>query len=276
MHYFACAMFSAFFTYLMLTASSRRSAATIAIAGVLVSTMVVAPPAAQAQASLVQAIRAVLNVIQGVIQSTLNNINTVRAAISDLYQTFIWPVQLINQARAQVLQMITQYRAMMMGILDIKLNSATLPAPQSLETLIRDHRINNFSAIAQSFGSTYRTIPTTSDASQSDRDMSDMDDALTLDSLKTLKASDNATDVELKIANSIETSASQAAPGSAPFLTASAVASSIQSQALTQKMLAAELRQEAGHVAHENGLRKRGAAFATQLRGVIINFLQHN
>jgi hypothetical protein len=106
--------------------------------------------------------------------------------------------------------------------------------------------------------------------------MSDMDDALTLDSLKTLKVSDSATDLELQAADSIETSASQSAPGSAPFLTASAVASSIRSQALTQKMLAAELRQEGAHIAHQNGFRKRGAAFSTQLRGVIMNLLQHN
>jgi hypothetical protein len=276
MHYLTFALFSAVFVWLMLTASSRRRAATVAVAGVLISTMVVAPPAAEAQASLVQAIQAVLKVINGVIHSALNAINTVRAAINSLYQNFVWPSQLINQARAQVLQMISQYRAVMAAILNIKLNSATLSAPQSLESLMRDHQVTNFNTLSQSFGSTYRAIPTPTDASQPDRDMSDMDDALTLDSLKTLKASDIATDVELRAANSIENSASQAAPGSAPFLTAAAVASSIQSQAVTQKMLAAELRQEAAHIAHQNGFRKRGAAFTSQLRGAIINFLQHN
>lgn len=276
MHYLTFALFSAVFVWLMLTASSRRRAATVAVAGVLISTMVVAPPAAEAQASLVQAIQAVLKVINGVIHSALTSINAVRAAINSLYQNFVWPLQLINQARAQVLQMISQYRAVMAAILNIKLNSATLSAPQSLESLMRDHQVTNFNTLSRSFGSTYRAIPTPTDASQPDRDMSDMDDALTLDSLKTLKASDNATDVELRAANSIENSASQAAPGSAPFLTAAAVASSIQSQAVTQKMLAAELRQEAAHIAHQNGFRKRGAAFTTQLRGAIINLLQHN
>ena len=276
MHYFAFALFSLVFTWLMLTASTSRRAATVAVAGVLVATMVVAPPAAQAQVSLIQAIQAVLNVINGVIQTALNGINTIRAAINSLYQSVIWPVQLINQARSRILQMINQYRALMAGILNIKLSSATLPTPQSLENVIRDHRVNNFNTLTQSFGGTYRAIPTPSDASPADRDMSDMDDALTLDTLKTLKASDNATDVEIQAANAIENSASQAAPGSAPFVTAAAVASSIQSQALTQKMLAAELRQEAAHIAHGNGFRKRGAAFTTQLRGVIINLLQHN
>jgi hypothetical protein len=276
MHCLTFTLFSLALTWLVVTAKSRRGVVAVTVAGVLVSTLVIAPPAAEAQGGLIQAIQAVLNVINGVIQSALNAINTVRTAISNLYQNLIWPVQLINQARAQVQQMISQYRNLMAGILSIKVNSATLPTPQSLESLMRDHQVNNFNTLSQSFGNTYGTIPTATDASQADRDMSDMDDALTLDTLKTVKMSDGATDLEIQAANSIETSASRAAPGSAPFLTASAVASSIRSQALTQKMLAAELRQEAAHIAHHNGFRKRGAAFSTQLRGVLTNLLQHN
>lgn len=276
MPYLGFVLFLLIFTALMVTASTRRRVAMIAVAGVLVSTMVAAPPPAEAQTSIVQAIQAVLNVINGVIQTALNGINTARSAISSLYQTFVWPVQRINQAKAQITQMSNRYRNLMASILNLRINSATLPAPQSLENLMRDHRVNNFNTLTQSFGTTYRPIPSMSDASQPVRDMSDMDDALALDSLKTLKAADNATDAELKIADSIETSASQSAPGSAPFLSATAVASSIQSQALTQKMLAAELRQEAAHIAHDNGFRKTGAALTRQLRGAIVNLLQHN
>jgi hypothetical protein len=276
MHYFAFTFFLFVFTWLMVTANSRRRVVAVTVAGVLVSTLVIAPPSAEAQGNLIAVIEAVLNVIKGVIQTALSAINTVRAAMSNLYQNLIWPMQLINQARTQIQQMISQYRNPMAAILGIKLNSATLPTPQSLENVMRDHQVNNFNTLTQSFGNTYGAIPTSTDASQADRDMSDMDDALTLDTLKTVKMSDDATDLEIQAANSIETSAGQAAPGSAPFLTASAVASSIRSQALTQKMLAAELRQEAGHIAHNNGFRKRGATFSTQLRGLMINLLQHN
>ena len=276
MHYFAFAIFSLILTWLMLTASTRRRAATVAVAGILVSVLVVSPPPAEAQVSLLQAIQAVLNVINGTIQSALNAINTVRSTISSFYQNTIWPTQLINQERAQITQMMGQFRPVMMAIYNLKLNSATLANPQSLESVMRDHRVNNFGGLTQSFGNTYRALPLPTDATQADRDMSDMDDALTLDSLKTLKATDNATDLELQAADSMESSASQAAPGSAPFLTAAAVASSVRSQALTQKMLAAELRQEAAQIAHQNALRKRGAAFTTQLRGMIVNLLQHN
>jgi hypothetical protein len=276
MHYLTFVLFGLTFTWFMVSANSSRRVLAVTVAGILVSTMLFAAPLAEAQGGLVQAIQAVLNVINGMLKNALTAINTARAAMNALYQNFVWPVQLINQARAQVTQMINQYRALMASILNMKLSSATLPTPQSLETMMRDHRVNNFNSLGQSFGNTYGAIPTSVDASQADRDMSDMDDALTLDSLKTLKASDNATDLELQAANSIENSASQAAPGSAPFMTASAVASSIRSQALTQKMLAAELRQEAAHIAHQNGFRKRGATFTTQFRTLMMNLLQHN
>jgi hypothetical protein len=276
MHYVTIVLFALTFTCFMVTANSSRRVLAVTIAAILVSTMLVAPPLAEAQGGLVQAIQAVLNEINGMLKNALTAINTARTAMNALYQNFVWPVQLINQARAQVTQMINQYRALMVSILNMNLSSATLPTPQSLETVMRDHRVNNFNLLSQSFGSTYGPIPTSVDASQADRDMSDMDDALTLDSLKTLKVSDNATDLELQAANAIENSATQAAPGSAPFMTASAVASSIRSQALTQKMLAAELRQEAAHIAHQNGFRKRGANFTTQFRTLMMNLLQHN
>lgn len=276
MPYATFALFALTFTWFMVTANSRRRVLAVTVAGILVSTLLVAPPLAEAQGGLVQAIQAVLNVINGMLKNALTAINTARAAINNLYQNLVWPVQLINQARTQVTQMINRYRALMASILNMKLSSATLPTPQSLETVMRDHQVNNFNSLSQSFGNTYGAIPTSVDASQADRDMSDMDDALTLDSLKTLKASDSATDLELQAANAIENSASQAAPGSAPFMTASAVASSIRSQALTQKMLAAELRQEAAHIAHQNGFRKRGATFTTQFRSLMMNLLQHN
>jgi hypothetical protein len=276
MHYFLYTIFFSVFAWLMLTVHGRRWVLAVTLAGVIVVTLVVTPPQAQAQGGIIQAIQAVLKVLNTLILPVVNSIHGTRSANSTFYQTTVWPVQSISQANAQVLQMMGQYGNLMSRILGINLRSATLPAPQSMETLLRDHQVNNFAGLTQSFNSTYRTIPTPTDASQADRDMADFDDALTLDSLKTLKASDSATDLELQAANSIESAASQTAAGSTPFLTATATTSSIRSQALTQKMLAAELRQEAARIAHQNGLRKRGAMFTTQLRGTIMNLSKHN
>ena len=276
MHYFLYTVFFSVFAWLMLTVHGRRRVLAVTLAGVIVVTLVVTPPQAQAQGGIIQAIQAVLKVLNTLILPVVNSIHGTRSANSTFYQTTVWPVQSISQANAQVLQMMGQYGNLMSRILGINLRSATLPAPQSMETLLRDHQVNNFAGLTQSFNSTYRTIPTPTDASQADRDMADFDDALTLDSLKTLKASDSATDLELQAANSIESAAGQATAGSTPFLTATATTSSIRSQALTQKMLAAELRQEAARIAHQNGLRKRGAMFTTQLRGTIMNLSKHN
>src|SRR5579864_423954 len=278
MHYLLYAVLFSAFASIVLIVNGRRRLLALTLVSVMVLTLVVIPPQAkgQAQGGIIQAIQAVLKVLNSLILPVVNSIHGTRSANSAFYQTTVWPAPSINQSTSLVLQMIGQYHNLMSGILNVNLRSATLPAPQSMETLIRDHQVNNFGGLTQSFNSTYRTIPSRTDANQADRDMSDFDDALTLDSLKALKAADSATDLELEAADSIESAAGQAVPGSSPFLTATATSSCIRSQALTQKMLAAELRQEAARIAHQYGLRKRGAMFTTQLRGTIMNLSQHN
>ncbi len=261
------------FSYWMVVARTRRQVLALTLAGVLV-VAVVSPPAAQAQGSLIGAIQSVLNVINGLIKTAMNSINSVRTAISNFYQQVTWPVALINQAKVTVTQMIGQYRSLMHSIFTINLKSATLPNPVALESAMRNHQINDFGGLTSAYGNTYGSVPTVTAASPADRTMMDMDDALAVDNLKTLKESDAADDLTLQAANSIESAAGQAAPGSAPFLTATAVVASIQSQALTQKMLAAELRQEAARLAHDNALRKRGATMTRDVNTQILNLLQ--
>lgn len=261
------------FAYWMVAARSRRQVLALTLAGVLAVALVSPPPAA-GQGSLVAAIQAALNVINGLIKTALTSINSVRSAVSNFYQQATWPVALINQAKALVAQMIGQYRRLMQNIFSIDLKSATLANPSALENVIRNHQTSDFASLTTSFGNTYGTVPTATAVSPADRTMVDMDDALAVDNLKTLKESDQADDLTLQAADSIENAAGQAAPGSAPFLTASAVVASMQSQALTQKMLAAELRQEAARLAHENALRKRGATMTGDVNTLILNLLQ--
>ena len=278
MHYLLYVVLFSAFAWMVLIVNGRRRLLALSLVGAMLVTLTVIPPQAEAQGpgGIVQAIQAVLKVLNSLILPVVNSIHGTCSANSAFFQNTVWPVPSINQSTSLVLQMIGQYRNLMSGILNINLRSATLPAPQLMETLIRDHQVNNFAGLTQSFNGTYRTIPASTDANQVDRDMSDFDDALTLDGLKTLKAADSATDLELQAADSIESEAGQAVPGSTRFLTATATSSSIRSQALTQKMLAAELRQEAARIAHQNELRKRGAMFTTQLRGFIMNLSQHN
>ena len=263
------------FSYWMAVARTRRQVLALTLAGVLALALV-PPPAAQAQASLVGAIQSVLNAINGLIKTAINSTSSVRAAISNFYQQVTWPVALINQAKAMVTQMIGQYRSLMQSIFNINLKSATLPNPVALEKVMRNHQTNDFGGLTSAYGNTYGNLPTATAASPADRTMMDMDDALAVDNLKTLKESDAADDLTLQAANNIEGAAGRAAPGSAPFLTATAVVTSIQSQALTQMMLAAELRQEAARLAHENALRKRGATMTGDVNTQILNLLQRH
>ena len=263
------------FSYGMVVAKNRRQLVAIVLAGV-VTVALVNPQPAQAQASLVTAIQSVLNVINGKIQTALTAINKVRTTIDNYYQQVVWPLAQINQARSLVTQMIGQYRGLMQSIFSINLKSATLPNPMGLENIVRNHGTGDFASLTTSFGNTYGSVPATAAANPADRAMMDMDDALAMDNFKTLKASDSADDLALQAADNIEDQASQAAPGSAPFLTATAVATSIESQALTQKMLAAELRQEAARLAHENALQKRGASITGDVNSQILNLLQRH
>jgi len=275
MHVMVYAVFFAAFAGLTVMVESRKKWIAVTLAGVLLMGLVGMPQPAQAQPGVLIGIQAVLNVIRGMIQTALTSINAMRAAVNNLRQVVAWPRPLINQARLQVTQMIGQYRSAMSSMFQARLQSATLPTPQTFESVIRDHQVGDFSSLTRAFGDTYGLIPAAAAANPTDRAMSDMDDALTLDTLKTLKASDRATDLELESADSVENAASQAAPGSAPFLTAAAIVSGIQSQALTQKMLAAELRQEAARLAHGNTVRKESTTNTTQLRGVLVNLLEH-
>jgi hypothetical protein len=261
------------FSWFMVKAKTRRQVIALALAGTTVAVLV-APPRAEAQGSLVGAIQAVLNVINGVIHTALNSINSVRTAINNLYQGVAWPTQLINQARAQVTQIVGQYRNLMQGVFTVNLSSATLPVTQKLEQVIRNPQTSDFGTLTTDYGGAYGPVPSATAASGPDRAMTDMDDALALDNLKTLKETDDAGGLALQAADQLEDASGQAAPGSAPFLTATAVVASIESQALTQKMLAAELRQEAARLAHENALRKHAATSTSQLGSQIINLLK--
>lgn len=261
------------FSFGMVKAKTRRQVLAVVLIGAL-AVMVIAPPGAQAQGSIIGAIQAVLNTIHGVIHTALASVQTVRATMSNFYQQAAWPLALINQARALVAQMINQYRSLMSAIFHLDLSSATLPATQALEQVIRNPVPNDFSALVTKYRNVYGAAPGHNQASPWDQNMMDMDDALALDTFKTLKESDDASEITLGVADRLENSASQAAPGSAPYLTASAVVASINSQAQMQKMLAGDLRQEAAYLAHRTAFDKEGARSASALINALTNVLR--
>ncbi|HYM06075.1 MAG TPA: hypothetical protein VEU11_05900 [Terriglobales bacterium] len=272
-------IFTVLFAGLMLlSAQSRRRVVAVSLVGCL-AVMMVAPPPAQGQFCLPCVIQAVLDTINQVIGNWLNLINGLLSNIRNFYQQVVWPLNLINQAKAQITAMIAQFRGLLQSIFSINPHTATLPNPVALETIIRDRQTSDLGSVAQAYVNTYRPVPQAGLMAPQDRDMTDMDDAMAQDNLKTLKMADQAQDLMLEAADQIENlagdpSINRMAPGSAPFLTASAATANIKGQAVMQKMLAAALRQEAARVAHDNALRKRNSALAVQLQTDMINILK--
>src|ERR1035438_2869747 len=72
--------FFAAFTWFVVTVQNHRRLIAVTLAGVMVVTLVGAPQPAQAQLGILQAIQAVLNVINGVIQTALTTMTQIGRA----------------------------------------------------------------------------------------------------------------------------------------------------------------------------------------------------
>ena len=265
---------------LMSIQSRRRTIAILLIGAIAI--LATSPPPAQAQLPfcLPCVIQAVLATITVTIGGWLNQINGVLAKIFALFQQTVWPPGKISLAKSQIQSIIAQFLGVLQSIMSINPHTATLPHPIALESIIRDRSAADLSSVPPAYVNTYRAVPQAGNIAPQDRDLTDMDDAMAQDNLMMLKESDQAQDLQLQLANQIESLVGNpniniSAPGSSSLITAAAVAGEIQSQAVTQKMLAAMLRQEAARVAHDNAIRKRNAAYAGQLQTDMTNVLQH-
>ncbi len=244
---------------------------------VLVGTVtlgLVLPPPAYGQFGLIASIQNILNLINGAIRSALNVIATTSPSLQVRYQQSVWLVQRIDEARNAIASLIAQFRAVMQSIYRAPVNSATLPAPAGLEAIMRNRQTNDFANLTESYYRAFGTLPAADEADGLVRNTIDIDDGFALNTLKTPKTTDQAGDRILESGDRIEDEARAAAPGSAPLLSAAAMAANIQSQAMMQKMLATMLRQEAGRIAHENGLRKRQGTVIARVRQGISDVLR--
>jgi len=254
-----------------------RGRSTIAVVlALLIAFGLIAPPPAVAQlgaiavtAAAAAVVSLIVNTIGGLLGTAnglLGSINGFVQALANLWQNVVYPVNLINQALAMVNQLIAQFRGLVAAIDNVNVRSATLPNPASLEVIIRNRSVADFAQFDQAFRATFQPLPTASDLHPGDRQRVDMSDALAMDTLKTLKASDQVVQQTLQASQIIEDEAAQAAPGSAAYLTGAGLIAAVENQATMQRMLAAELREEAAILAHANAVRKRQADMASQFR----------
>jgi hypothetical protein len=227
----------------------------------------------RAQAGIFDIFGELFGTIQNDMGAALSQINALTQEMQQLHQQIVWPLELVNQARGFVSNSINSYRGFMTQVFTLKSPSATLASPQQLETILHSRQSAQIPALQASFAANYGTVPAVNAASPQDRVMMDIDDALGQQSLKTTLIADQGQDVILATANQMENQVALSTPGSAPFITAQAQVANLRCQAFMQKMLAAELRQEAGRIAHDNVLVKRKSTAAGAINSLITGTL---
>jgi hypothetical protein len=208
----------------------------------------------------------ITSTLQNGVGQVLSGIQTIDNTVRDFERQVVWPVTLINQTRAEVLQLRAQFSTLANQIQSLPASSATLLNPSRLEQLLRSQRTGNLGQISSSYLQVYQALPQPNQATDMQRNLMDVDDAFALQALKTATLSDQAGQEMLIVADGLEQQTAVSAPGSASLLTAQAQAANLQNQAMLQKLLAAELRQEAGRLAHANALRKQSAEANRNLR----------
>ena len=157
----------------------------------------------------------------------------------------------------------------------IKNNSATLALPMQLESAFRSAQSGSMGQIPSIYTQVYQPVALSGMAQPMQRNLMDMDDAMSMDSLKTAMVSDQTTQSMLTLADSLEQQAMTAAPGSASMVTAQARVADLETQAQLAKMLAAQLREEATKLAHQNALLKQRSVATQNLQNQIQQVLTH-
>jgi hypothetical protein len=240
----------------------------------LVCLMVLMPVAANAGVQdIISLLTTITSTLQNGVGSVLSGIQSINTTVRNFERQVVWPVTLINQDRAEVSQVRAQFSSLAGQIQSIPTNSASLVNPSQLEQLLRSQRAGNLGQIGASYTQVYQGLPQPNQATPTQRNLMDMDDAFALGALKTATASDQTSQQMLTVADGLEQQAAVSAPGSASILTAQAQAANLQNQAMLQKLLAAELRQEAARLAHANALRKQSADANRDLRNNIQQIL---
>jgi hypothetical protein len=226
-----------------------------------------------AQGQFLSVFDAIFSSIQNDIGSSLRTIDQIAQQMQKLYQTTVAPLAAINQARGFVANSINTYRGQMNQVFNTPFTSAVTPGPQQFENILHSRVSAQIPALQTSFISNYGAVPQVNAASPQDRVMMDVDDALGQENLKTTLIADQGADVILQTANQMENQVAVSTPGSNPFVTAQAQVANLRCQAYMQKMLAAELRQEAGRIAHDSVLAKRRTAATGGIKGLITGAL---
>jgi hypothetical protein len=220
--------------------------------------------------SLLATIRSTLT---NVIGQTLGDIQAIESRVTALEQQAVWPLQQIADTRASIQQVRSQLSSVSRDFHAVAVSSATLAAPARLEGRLRSPLSGGLRQFDSTYTQVYLPLPAAERATAAQRNLIDVDDAFVLEALKKAAVSDQAGEDSLALADRLEEQAALAAPGSAGILAVDAEIGQLQNQAMLQKVLAAQLREEAALLAHRNALRKQAADSMKPLRNNLLHVL---
>ena len=244
---------------------------------VLIVAVVLAPTAVRADGigDILSLFHTIASTLQGPIGGALSEMRKLSTEMNNFRQQIIWPLALINQTRSFVSATRAHYTGLMSQIEGLKNNSATLVLPTQLESIFRGAQSGSIGQIPSLYTQVYQPVALSGIAQPVQRNLMDIDDAMAMDSLKTAMVSDQTTQGMLTLADSLEQQAMTAAPGSAPMVTAQARVADLETRAQLAKMLAAQLREEATKLAHQNATLKHSATTTQKLFNQIQQVLAH-
>jgi hypothetical protein len=220
-----------------------------------------------------QAANGILNFINNTMRPLLEGVQASAQALQgflnqlrNLWEQIVWPLSEINRARGLAANLIATFRGLLNNLYSIGVNSAQMTNPSRLESVMRNRQTGDHAQLMAEFHRTFGALPAPTEVHPQERNLIDVDDALAIGQLMTLKMGDASAEQTLRAAEAIEDEATRMAPGTAAMASAAAYIAAVQSQAHIQKMLAGQLRQEAARLAHDTMGLKRGAVFARESR----------
>jgi hypothetical protein len=218
-----------------------------------------------AHAGLLDIFSSIESTINGTIGQALQSIRSVETQVQSMYEEVLWPVALIRQAQSFVTQTIQTYRGWMNSIFNLSIASAQRSTPQQFESLFLSKSATSAPQMSAGYTATYGALPSAQQARSTSLQIMDINDALAKDALAQSMASDQVNTQMLSLADQMESGITTTAPGSSPYLTASALTATLETQAFQLKLMASSLREESAQLAHENARLKQRISERNQL-----------
>jgi len=106
----------------------------------------------------------IANKLSSVVGGGLNRIQSIEQSIQSFEQTVVWPVSLINQARALV-STLGNISTQIQGVMKLPVNSATRIIPQQLEQNLLSADASQIPNTAAAFTAVYGAVPNASQSS---------------------------------------------------------------------------------------------------------------